>query len=192
MNSHCDNDRISFITNLRKFINVDVYGGCSRHFKPQTPDCPRTKKCVDIQSQYKFFLAMENSFCIDYITEKYWLNGLDAGLVPVVLGYGDYTNKKLAIPGSYVAARDFGSMEELANHLLFLDKNDDAYNRYHQWRYKYRLTSHNFFCLFCEAIHNHNIPSKTVEIDKFWGEQTCDLTKEPLRRLIASAQVAVI
>ena len=134
---------------------------------------------------------MENSFCIDYITEKYWLNSLDAGLVPVVLGYGDYKNKKLAIPGSYIDARDFSSMEDLANYLLFLDKNDDVYNRYHQWRFKYKLASHNFFCLFCEAIHNYNIPSKTVQMDRFWGEETCDLTKEPLRRLIATAQVAV-
>ena len=116
------------------------------------------------------------------------MNSLDAGLVPVVLGYGDYTNKKLAIPGSYINARDFGSMEELANYLLLLDKNDEAYNRYHEWRFMYKLASHSVMCLFCETIHNYNIPSKTVELDKFWGKQTCDLTKRPLRHLIATAQ----
>ena len=187
VNSHCDDDRIAFVGKLRKYINLDVYGACSKKFKPQSPDCPRNSKvCTDIQNQYKFFLAFENSFCIDYITEKYWLNGLDAGLVPVVLGYGDYKNKKLAIPGSYIDVSHFASVKELTQYLLYLDKNDTAYNSYHQWRYKYKLNNHHCMCLFCEAIQNHNKPPQTVDLERFWGKHTCDLNKHLLNRLIKS------
>ena len=188
MNSHCDPDRITFTQKLRKYVSLDVYGGCSKQFKPQTPDCPRnSKKCDEYQQQYKFFLAIENSFCIDYITEKYWLNGLAAGLVPVVLGYGDYTNKRLAIPGSYIDGRKFTSMKELAEYLIYLDKNDEAYNKYHQWRYKYKLLEHHFMCFLCDAIQNRSLPRKTVDLEKFWGKHTCDMNKQPLKFLVSTA-----
>ena len=186
VNSHCDDDRIAFASKLREHINLDVYGACSRKFKPQTPNCPRNSKvCTDIQHQYKFFLAVENSFCIDYITEKYWLNGLDTGLVPVVFGYGDYKNERLTVPGSLIDARDFATIKDLADYLLYLDKNDTAYNEYHQWRYKYTLNRHHCMCLFCEAIQNYNLAPKTVDLEKFWGKHTCDLEKKPLKRLLA-------
>ena len=188
MNSHCDEDRVTFIHKLRKYVSLDVYGGCSRLFEPKTPACPRgSKKCTEIQNQYKFFLAIENGFCIDYITEKYWLNGLDAGLVPVVLGFGNYSDKSLTVPGSFIDARKFDNLQQLADFLLYLDKNDTAYNEYHQWRYNYRLYPHHCMCLFCDAIQTYFIPPKTVDLESFWGTTSCDLAKSPLRRLIANS-----
>ena len=38
-----------------------------------------------VYKHYKFVIAMENSACYDYITEKYW-RGIDQGAVPIVYG----------------------------------------------------------------------------------------------------------
>ena len=188
MNSHCDNDRLSFVHKLREHLQLDVYGRCSNKFRPQVPDCPRSsQKCIDVQKQYKFFLALENSFCKDYITEKYWLNGLNNTLVPVVFGYGNYNDKRIAIPGSFIDVSDFKTIKDLAKYLHYLDKNDTAYNEYHQWRYKYRLYTGHCMCSFCDAIQNFNLPSKSVNMDEFWGKQNCDLNRTPLKEIMKNS-----
>ncbi len=41
--------------------------------------CRRSEEnyCFDLlKRNYKFYLAFENSNCLDYITEKFWLNAL--------------------------------------------------------------------------------------------------------------------
>jgi hypothetical protein len=57
---------------LSRHIKVDIYGRCGRH------SCRRGQpKCFDILNKdYKFYLSFENSVCRDYITEKFYLNGL--------------------------------------------------------------------------------------------------------------------
>ena len=40
---------------------------------------------VDLVSNYKFYLAFENSMCRDYVTEKYH-QYLRQGIVPIVMG----------------------------------------------------------------------------------------------------------
>jgi len=55
------------------FFKVDIYGKCGSH------ECPRTQsdECFKtIEQNYKFYLAFENSNCKDYITEKFYVNGL--------------------------------------------------------------------------------------------------------------------
>ena len=67
------NGRLNYAKQLAKFINVDIYGACGSH------RCPRTSaaKCFSLLNQdYKFYLAFENSNCKDYITEKFFVNGL--------------------------------------------------------------------------------------------------------------------
>lgn len=50
--------------------------------------CPRAdKKCFDsLDKDYKFYLAFENSNCRDYVTEKFFVNGLGRNVLPIVMG----------------------------------------------------------------------------------------------------------
>lgn len=82
--SNCSarNNRLQFAHELGKYIDVDIYGACGA-FK-----CSRTNadKCFDILDRdYKFYLAFENSNCRDYITEKFFVNGLSRNTLPIVV-----------------------------------------------------------------------------------------------------------
>ena len=69
--SHCDTDshREEYVAELRKYnIPIDVFGRCSR---PRACSKRITQNCVNVNiSQYKFYLAAENSICKDYVTGK--------------------------------------------------------------------------------------------------------------------------
>ena len=102
---------------LQQYIHVDIFGACSG------VECSRKAKesCFDSQgSQYWFYLAFENSNCLDYITEKLW-RILDLGIVPVVMGGGNYTRD--APEHSVINVEDFDSVKELADYLIFLTEN---------------------------------------------------------------------
>jgi hypothetical protein len=81
---------------------------------------------------YKFVLAFENSISTDYATEKLY-RPLAHGTVPVYLGAPNVSD---LVPDddSVVVVSEFGSPRELADRLLELDADDDAYQRHHRWR----------------------------------------------------------
>ncbi|XP_018012174.1 glycoprotein 3-alpha-L-fucosyltransferase A [Hyalella azteca] len=67
------NNRLQYAKELGRYIGVDIYGACG------TKRCPRSSstRCFDMLNRdYKFYLAFENSNCRDYITEKFFVNGL--------------------------------------------------------------------------------------------------------------------
>lgn len=72
-NCHPRNQRMHYARELSKYIQVDIYGACG------SLRCPRSQSqtCFDmLDEDYKFYLAFENSNCKDYITEKFFVNGL--------------------------------------------------------------------------------------------------------------------
>lgn len=72
-NCHPRNQRMHYAKELSKYIQVDIYGTCG------ALRCPRSQSqaCFDmLDEDYKFYLAFENSNCKDYITEKFFVNGL--------------------------------------------------------------------------------------------------------------------
>uniref|UniRef100_A0A8D0E2X8 Fucosyltransferase n=1 Tax=Salvator merianae TaxID=96440 RepID=A0A8D0E2X8_SALMN len=118
--------RVKYYKKLRSYIPVDVYG--RRHVP-----LPRDKHLSTL-SQYKFYLAFENSVHEDYITEKLWRNSLLSSTVPVVCGPPRKNYERYLPPDSFIHIEDFPTAQGLANFLLELDRDPVRYRNYFQWR----------------------------------------------------------
>ena len=135
MASNCQNTfwpRTEFVHDLQKYIPIDMYGKCGNL------SClpPMSLECNNMLGKYKFYLALENTECDEYITEKFWDNCLQHNVVPVVYGGRRAPYERLAPPNSFIHVGDFATTKELADYLLELDKDDVKYNQYFQWKTK--------------------------------------------------------
>ncbi|XP_067105770.1 4-galactosyl-N-acetylglucosaminide 3-alpha-L-fucosyltransferase 9-like [Osmerus mordax] len=145
--------RYSYYRELVKHIKVDVFGKVFGSFLKYEDYFSTIASC-------KFYLSFENSVDKDYITEK--LNGpLAAGTVPIVLG-PSRQNYENFIPGdSFIHVNDFPDAKALADFLLQLDKNDEAYMRYFNWRQYYSARPHlikqnrKAICYACDHVGRH-------------------------------------
>jgi hypothetical protein len=91
--TNCDatTKRIEYVNELGKYIPVKFYGGCGKPCPNVSRITNKTAACKDIiGTEFRFFLAFENSICKDYITEKFFYS-LNYNIIPVVLGGGDYS-----------------------------------------------------------------------------------------------------
>ena len=162
--SNCLETRQNYALELQRYINLTVYGYCGKNFKNHG-DCRREQQsavnvgsCAQEMASYKFYLAFENAFCHDWVTEKYWRT-VTQNIVPVVMG-ANY-DKGAAIPGSFIDVSDFNSIKELADYLLYLDKNDDEYNKYFAWKTKYGLERGSFYCTVCHELNSEKFLKKS-------------------------------
>lgn len=165
--------RSKLVSLLQNYISVDICGDCGNL------TCPRNIEFLkNASTQYKFYLALENSFCTDYISEKMW-RVLGYDIVPIVMGGADYAS--IAPPHSYINAADFKSVKDLANYLLYLDQNDDAYLAYFAWKRNYAIFNTHIaqpICGLCEILNNANMPHKSYDdINQWWfgppGQSYC-------------------
>ncbi len=176
--SHCRRLRDKLVKKLEEYVSIEVGGGCGRLFKHAVGDCKSKHKegCIKAIRQYKFYLAFENEFCDQYVTEKYWYNALTNDAVPVVMGAGPYNDLNVAIPGTFINVADFKSVKDLANYLTYLDRNDTAYNEYFKWKQSYRLTVDLGWpypgiwgCEICEKLHNNHQTRIYDKLSEFWS-----------------------
>ncbi|XP_013775480.1 alpha-(1,3)-fucosyltransferase C-like [Limulus polyphemus] len=173
--SHCHTPakRESFVEELQHYIKVDIVGRCGKI------KCPYLgNECYAwLEKHYKFYLALENSVCKDYVTEKFF-NVLDYNVVPIVLGGANYSD--IAPPNSYIDARKFQSVEELAKFLLLVDKYDDLYNSYFEWKKTHRVERYGAgghgWCELCAALHDRKLPANTIKDFHGWWykESRCE------------------
>ena len=92
--------------------------------------------CHALGRTYKFYVAIENSDCLDYITEKVWVDSFYSGMVPIV--WGTHTNYSAHLPPkSYINCADFASPSECAAHIRAVASDEALYSSYHAWRDKY-------------------------------------------------------
>ena len=188
--SHCGKQRDKLVKKLMEYIPVHVYGGCAPKFSQNRQCRKRDENCLKTLSKYKFYLAFENWNCIDYISEKYWINSLQNDIVPVVLGGGNYSNSNLAVPGSYINVMDFKSVKDLADYLVMLDKNDTAYNEYFSWKERYYVdVPPSWTCKLCAMLNNDSLPRKSYDhehLETFFGRQSnCGLLDEKFDKIIS-------
>merc|ERR1711874_811473 len=114
----------------------------------------------------------------DYITEKFYVNGLKNDILPVVMGARKEDYLRSAPQKSFIHVDDFDSPEDLAKYLEELDRNDDLYNWYFQWKGTGEMINTKFFCRLCALLHD---PRKREEenrsykdINQWWrSEGTC-------------------
>ncbi|XP_070193580.1 alpha-(1,3)-fucosyltransferase C-like [Littorina saxatilis] len=170
MSSNCYdyNRRQLIIRRLKELLgsDLDLYGGCNEK------RCPETI-CSDTLSNYKFYLALENANCRDYVTEKFW-SALARKQVPVVLGGAsseDY--RKIAPPNSFLHINDFRSLEHLAQHLRHLSQDEAAYNLHLQWTRHYEVHSElparrKWWCDLCSSLHDKSKPAQVYSDLQGW------------------------
>ncbi|XP_075180971.1 4-galactosyl-N-acetylglucosaminide 3-alpha-L-fucosyltransferase 9-like [Anomaloglossus baeobatrachus] len=140
--------RTIYYRKLKKYLSIDVYG--KKHMKLSWDDFYKTI------STYKFYLAFENTIFKDYITEKFWSNAFDSWAVPVVLG-PPRANYERFIPGdAFIHVDDFSSPKELASYLFELDRDEEKYKKYFNWRSHYNVRREtgwdNHYCKACRGL----------------------------------------
>ena len=170
--------RNQYVHLMQMHVSVDVYGRCNKLFGTKSV-CPLgSVECTELLASYKFYLAFENSLCLDYNTEKYW-GALHRGNVPIVMA----GSTDALIPNSYINVMDFRTVKELLEYLKFLDRNDDAYMEYFAWRKEYEIdflprdSFRNDIWLpqFCDILMNRDwSQTKVINISHFYSvENNC-------------------
>ena len=127
-----------------------------------------------VVSRYKFYLSIENSKCIGYITEKFFDNALLAGIVGIVAGTSRNDYEALAPKNSFIHVDDYGSIEALAskiNHLLD-PQNEQEYEKFFAWK-KQRAFDSNIRQATLESFREDNGMCKLI--------QTANEIKEKVR-----------
>ncbi|XP_053547977.1 alpha-(1,3)-fucosyltransferase 11 [Bombina bombina] len=137
MQSHCDvpSDRDRYVKELMKYIQIDSYGQClnnrphpSKRLEDTSTATTEDPEFMMFTARYKFHLAMENAICDDYMTEKLW-RPMHLGAIPIYHGsppVQDWMPNHLSI----IRIDDFASPKHLADFILSLDADDEAYLKY--------------------------------------------------------------
>ncbi|XP_063794640.1 3-galactosyl-N-acetylglucosaminide 4-alpha-L-fucosyltransferase FUT3-like [Pseudophryne corroboree] len=151
---------------LKKYIPIDVYG--KKHMKLSWDDFYQTI------SQYKFYLAFENSIYKDYITEKLWSNAYDSWAVPIVLGTSRKNYERFLPGDAFIHVDDFPSAKDLASYLLELDKDNKRYLKYFLWRSQYRVVREtgwdNHYCKACRVLRQAPYYQVIPSVEKWFLE----------------------
>ena len=184
MVSNCltESNREGYVEQLKEFINIDIFGGC--YYNEDSLECGKddAQGCWDkIASQYKFYLAFENSICKDYVTEKFF-DPFQRNIIPIVLGGANYSS--IAPPHSYIDAfKDYSEDPEALAKLLKKISSDDAlYASYFWWKDFYSVggfSAHDRArapCTVCEMLHQEKVEVEEVyeDLDRWWvGEGQC-------------------
>ncbi|XP_075693102.1 4-galactosyl-N-acetylglucosaminide 3-alpha-L-fucosyltransferase 9-like [Rhinoderma darwinii] len=158
------NKRTSYYKELKKHIQIDVYGKGHQELS--------SDNFYSTISQYKFYLAFENSVHRDYITEKLWVNSFDVGVVPVVLGTSRENYERFIPPDSFIHVNDFPSPEKLALFLLELNTDNARYEQYFKWRSNYVPEMNtgwdSFYCKACRELQEYKGYKVIPSVEKWF------------------------
>ena len=178
--SNCDKtkgavERMEYAKQLMKAgLNLSKFGKCFDEMAPR-------KDFAEFLLPYKFYLAFENSWhCKDYLTEKFWRNGLMSNVVPILWGPSPEDVAAVAPKHSYIHTEDFENPEALVKYLNYLDKNETAYREYFNWRLEpirtnvpanmIRTGYEPGICKICRVLNDNNgtLPHKILPSSIDW------------------------
>lgn len=167
MVSNCKTNsrREILVDELKQYLpknSIHVYGKCGTMNCPKDSPDARDGCWKMMEKKYKFYLALENSLCPDYVTEKMF-EALKHEIVPIVLGGSDY--QKMFPEKSFINMMDFNNMSSLADYLVKLDNDDHLYNELLTWKSRYSIKNSRFennqcHCDLCNTIHQYNTYEK--------------------------------
>ena len=164
--------RYEYAELLGEHVQIDIFGKCGND------SCPKSERCVEILDRdYLFYLAFENGYCRDYITEKAFRTLGATNMVPIVLGGANYTRHMPA--HSYIDIRDYSSPMELARYLLHLQENLLEYREYLVWKSTYQIETvrtirRAALCKLCTILNNQSYTYKReFEPLEYWNPDDC-------------------
>ncbi|KAH3799453.1 alpha-(1,3)-fucosyltransferase C-like [Dreissena polymorpha] len=148
--SHCkaDSMRDEYVQEMIDFgLKVDIFGRCSGSEFSEISEMKRT-----IELNYKFYLSFENSFCTDYITEKFFFY-FSWEVVLVTRGGANYS--RLLPQHTYIDTTHFRSAKELVMFLLEVGDSEDKYMHYLNEKSKYISTEFvpSPYCSICAKLN---------------------------------------
>jgi hypothetical protein len=150
--SNCNayNGRQKFVKNLMKHVSIDSYGICLRNKFTHTSE--RMIGNVELFAKYKFVMAIENSNCNDYVTEKL-VHAISSGSVPIVAGKDGKPDYLRFLPkNSYINIYDFESVETLAQHIKKVAQNKELYEKMIYFRLNHQFSKQQLGKLAFEEI----------------------------------------
>uniref|UniRef100_A0AC34Q8W0 Fucosyltransferase n=1 Tax=Panagrolaimus sp. JU765 TaxID=591449 RepID=A0AC34Q8W0_9BILA len=107
--SNCwtSNSRSLLVDQLSRHYAIDRLGACGNG------RIPRKQLEKSLKTNYRYFLAFENSNCEDYITEKVF-TAFKHDLIPIVYGAPKSSYENLLPENSFIFVEDFQSVNDLA------------------------------------------------------------------------------
>ncbi|XP_061176543.1 glycoprotein 3-alpha-L-fucosyltransferase A-like isoform X2 [Saccostrea echinata] len=173
-NCKTSSKREDYIQKLQKYIDVDIYGKCGK-LKCGRKSAAVTECHKKFAEEYKFFLAVENSICKDYTTEKlfnFFFHNLT--MIPIINGP---QNVHEYIPrGTFINILDYSSPSELAKDLHRIGSNETLYSEYLQQKDKYRGVRFNWgvaLCPMCARLHDRKQDEHIPDIHSWIWNNTC-------------------
>ena len=169
--SNCYNDarRYRLAAEIDKYIPVDMYGKCNaKTCVFNTPDCN------DKLQLYKFHLALENSYCQDYFSEKFW-ETFDKDVVPIVAW--KQSPGELVPSHSFINIFDFPDVKSFSDYLKTVLSNDTLYNSYFDWKLTHKVGLHynHQWCPICDQLYNATVPAQVIRDPYRWiNDDICD------------------
>lgn len=175
---YCDHtQKTHYIMKLKELLqdDMDIGGKCwpddSTFCLTKGWDCPAL-------NAYKFYLALEQCRCHEYISKQIFRNAYQKNAVPIILGPSKEDCRRLLPPNSFLHVDDFKNISALAAFVKELDRDDEKYMRYHEWRDRYTvLVEHresDYYCRICEALnYNPTTPKIYTNIESFWHREHC-------------------
>lgn len=108
-------------------MKVDSYGPCLNNRQGYGG---RMTDNVDAYQKYKFVITIENSNCMDYVTEKL-VKTIESGSIPIVAGRDGRPDYRRYLPKhSFINIFDYPTIKDLANDLKRIANNRTLYESY--------------------------------------------------------------
>ncbi|XP_053391465.1 alpha-(1,3)-fucosyltransferase C-like [Mercenaria mercenaria] len=171
MVSHCEvaSARRRYVIEMTKNgFDVDILGGCGTDGRKVS-----MQEFAQIVPTYKFLLAFENSFCNDYISEKFF-HHYNSSWIIVVRGGANYN--RLLPYKTYINTADFSKVSTLVDFLSNLANDKDKYIEFlrNKDRYVSIRWPGNRNCEICRRLNNlSNYVKSYTTLDQYLTVNQC-------------------